>query len=56
MELTQAEMTERLGRFLVKRTGARAARVVALTPLSGGAIQENWRLDAELDGGALDGR
>jgi aminoglycoside phosphotransferase (APT) family kinase protein len=55
VELTREETTERLCRFLAERTGARTARVTALTPLSGGAIQENWRVDAELDGGQLDG-
>jgi aminoglycoside phosphotransferase (APT) family kinase protein len=49
-------MAERLGRFLAERTGTAGARVLDLAPLSGGAIQENWRLDAELDGGVLAGR
>jgi aminoglycoside phosphotransferase (APT) family kinase protein len=54
--LTREEIAERLTRFLAERTGARAARIEALAPLSGGAIQENWRLDAVLAGGTLDGR
>lgn len=40
-----------LERFLTECSGARAAHIRALRPLSGGAIQENWLLDVALDGG-----
>jgi len=35
---------------------ARAVEITALTRLRGGALQENWGLDAHFSGGALDGR
>ena len=41
--------------FLAAQSGADAARVVAARPLSGGAIQENWSLQAEFAGGGLAG-
>jgi aminoglycoside phosphotransferase (APT) family kinase protein len=44
-----------LARFLAAASGARAAKVTKLTPLRGGALQENWGLDARFSGGALDG-
>ncbi len=42
--------------FLRESSGARAAEIVEATPLTGGAIQENWRLEIDFDGGALPGR
>lgn len=42
--------------FLADRAGARAARLVEARPLSGGAIQENWRLEVEFEGGGQAGR
>ena len=42
--------------FLRESAGARAARVVEPTPLTGGATQENWHLVIDFDGGALPGR
>ncbi len=36
-------------------SGARACEITDLAPLSGGAIQENWGLDARFSGGVLDG-
>ena len=33
-----------------------AVRILEATPLSGGAIQENWRLEAEADDGPAAGR
>ncbi len=42
--------------FLRVSAGARAATIVAATPLTSGAIQENWRLEVAFDGGALPGR
>jgi aminoglycoside phosphotransferase (APT) family kinase protein len=44
-----------LGRFLAAASGARACEIAALGPLSGGAIQENWGLEARFSGGALAG-
>jgi len=44
-----------LARFLAAASAARGCEVTALTPLSGGSIQENWGLDARFDGGTLDG-
>jgi aminoglycoside phosphotransferase (APT) family kinase protein len=41
--------------FIAQAAGARAARITQAQLLSGGAIQENWRLDLRLDGGAFDG-
>ena len=42
--------------WLAESTGARQARVASLERLGGGAIQENWALEAELDGGRRAGR
>jgi aminoglycoside phosphotransferase (APT) family kinase protein len=47
---------ERLGRFMAAATGAARATVASIAPLRGGAIQENWSLDIELEGGARPGR
>lgn len=44
-----------LSRFLAAASAARAAEITALTRLGGGALQENWGLDARFSGGALDG-
>lgn len=44
-----------LARFLAAASGARQVEITALTPLAGGAIQENWALDAEFRGGRLAG-
>lgn len=51
-----AEARPALEDFLRDSAGARAAEVVEATPLTGGAIQENWRLEVVFDGGALPGR
>ncbi|RMD63635.1 MAG: phosphotransferase family protein, partial [Alphaproteobacteria bacterium] len=42
--------------FLAARAEAQAARLLEIRPLSGGAIQENWLLEADFDGGRLAGR
>jgi aminoglycoside phosphotransferase (APT) family kinase protein len=42
-------------RFLAFASAARRVEITALSPLRGGALQENWRLDASFSGGALDG-
>ena len=44
-----------LARYLKAASPARAVEITALTPLRGGALQENWGLDARFSGGALDG-
>jgi aminoglycoside phosphotransferase (APT) family kinase protein len=46
----------RLARFLAAASGASAVAITVMTPLAGGAIQENWGLDAEFAGGRLAGR
>ncbi len=51
-----AEARPALEDFIRARSGARAAKIVEATPLAGGAIQETWRLEIDLDGGALPGR
>ncbi|WP_340118924.1 phosphotransferase family protein [Pelagibius sp. 7325] len=42
--------------FLAKATGAKAVEILDASPLSGGAIQENWLLDLAIHGGAFAGR
>src|SRR5258707_9318472 len=44
-----------LTRFLAAASGADAIEVTGLTPLRGGAIQENWPVDARFSGGAFSG-
>jgi aminoglycoside phosphotransferase (APT) family kinase protein len=44
-----------LARFLAFASAARTVEISTLTPLKGGALQENWGLDARFEGGALDG-
>ena len=46
----------RLERFLAEASGAEKVRVLDFRPLAGGAVQENWRLDAEFAGGPFAGR
>ena len=43
---------ERLCRFVAASAGARHAALANIAPLRGGAIQENWSLDIDLDRGA----
>lgn len=45
-----------LGGWLRLTWGAEAISVADLTPLGGGAIQENWQLDADVRGGTMAGR
>ena len=47
---------ERLCRFIAAAAGARQATIASIAPLRGGAIQENWAVDVELDGGDRAGR
>ena len=49
-------MTAALAAWLAPALGAESARIDAMTPLAGGAIQETRALDATLRGGPLDGR
>ncbi len=51
-----AAARERLCRFLAAAAGAGRATIAGIAPLRGGAIQENWAVDIELEGGALAGR
>jgi aminoglycoside phosphotransferase (APT) family kinase protein len=46
---------ERLARFIAEASGARSVRIRAAEPLRGGAIQENWRVDIECEGGTHPG-
>ena len=41
---------ERLARFVRERSGAKAVTITRLERMSGGAVQQNWAVDAELDG------
>lgn len=43
-------MRQRLSEFIARAAGVRSATIVALERMSGGAVQENWALDVELDG------
>ncbi len=45
----------RLERFIAARAQARSARITRMERMSGGAVQQNWAIDAELDGGAYAG-
>jgi aminoglycoside phosphotransferase (APT) family kinase protein len=42
-------------RFIAQRAGARGVRMVDGMRLSGGAIQENWRIHVDIDGGSHHG-
>src|SRR5438270_9993654 len=44
-----------LARFLARASGAASVEVTEFVPLRGGAIQENWALDARFSGGAFAG-
>jgi aminoglycoside phosphotransferase (APT) family kinase protein len=44
-----------LARFLGAASGADAVEVTEFAPLRGGAIQENWAVDAQFSGGAFAG-
>lgn len=51
MELDD-NLIARLAAYLRRAAGAQALRVIALERMSGGAVQENWALDVEIDGRA----
>lgn len=55
MELSEGSRA-RVEAFLARAAGARAARIEASSRLGGGAIQENWLLEVELEGGKRSGR
>ena len=44
-----------LQHFLAAASGADFCEIIDLSPLAGGAIQENWGIDARFSGGMLDG-
>jgi aminoglycoside phosphotransferase (APT) family kinase protein len=44
-----------LARFLATASTARTVEITTLSPLRGGALQENWSLDARFSGGTLGG-
>ena len=50
MPFNDPELRQRLEAFIARAAGARRAGVVKLELMKGGAIQENWALDVELDG------
>ena len=54
--MAAAPHSEALERFLCRATGAERCAVAAFDRLEGGAVRENWRLEALLDGGTLAGR
>src|ERR1700742_1289486 len=45
-----------VGRFLTAAGGAAAVEVTGFTALRGGAIQENWAVDAKFSAGAFAGK
>lgn len=49
------ERRARLARFLAATSQARGVEITGLAPLRGGAIQENWAVDARFTGGMLAG-
>lgn len=50
-----AERIKGIDRWLAAEVGARRAAITAAARLAGGSVQENWRVDAEIDGGAFGG-
>lgn len=53
---SSAGQTDALARWLRRQTGANDVRVTRYERLGGGAIQDNYRLDVEVEGGAWQGR
>jgi aminoglycoside phosphotransferase (APT) family kinase protein len=56
MMLPGQDRTRALASWLIAALGAQAAQVTRFEKLGGGAIQENWALDATLTGGPHAGR
>lgn len=50
MNLDEPATRQRLTGYIARATGKRTATIVALERMSGGAVQQNWALDVELDG------
>ena len=50
MNLDHPTIRPRLAEYLGRAAGARSLSIIALERMSGGAVQENWALDVELDG------
>ena len=53
--MTDDETRERLADFIRKACGADRVSIVLLERMSGGAVQQNWALDAEVAGGPFAG-
>jgi len=53
---TVSEAKGSLEQFILRAAGANSVSIKELRRMSGGAIQENWLLDAEIEGGAHTGR
>src|SRR5688572_28636126 len=49
------EKRERLAVFIRNASGAHGVSITALERMSGGAVQENWALDAQVSGGPFAG-
>lgn len=49
-KLDEPAIRERLSAFITNASGGDNVRVVGLERMSGGAVQENWALDVEIDG------
>lgn len=47
---------EELARYIAAQAGARRASLLTLSRLGGGAVQENWALEVEIEGGPWAGR
>jgi aminoglycoside phosphotransferase (APT) family kinase protein len=50
-----SELAEVFSHFVVHQSGARSAKVIAFNKLSGGAIQDNFGLSLEIEGGMQSG-
>ena len=48
--LNEPATRQRLAEFIARAAGASNAAIVALERMGGGAVQENWALDVEVDG------
>ena len=55
MNLDAADTRARIAAFVRGAAAARAVEIEHLERMSGGAVQENWALDAHVSGGAFDG-
>jgi len=50
-QVAAIEGTDALSRWLAGAAGAESLRILAMDKLDGGAIQENWALRVEVEGG-----